>query len=197
MKITMNKAMNVLSKITAIIAITVVFSGCSLAPQKLNVAPTLDFSAVKGIEKPLKLTVIDMRESVDLLGYRNAKKEGPIGFSKPLAKVLEAQIIEALQAQGANTGNSPEPATEIMVEIHKLSYATPDESWVSHIEMHGEILLNIQRGMTNLKKRFSANQSQDVVTAPSLQFNEMYLNGLLTQVINKAMNDKEVVGFIK
>jgi len=196
-KTTMNTITKRVSQVAAIASMAILFSACSLTPQKLNVEPMLDFAAVKGIEIPVQITVVDKREEADLLGYRNAKKEGAIGFTKPLAATLEAQIIKALQAQGANTAKSPEPATEIAIEIHHLSYVTPDESWVSHIKMKGEILLNIQRGLTNLKKRSSVNQSQDVVTAPSQDFNEMYLNALLTQLINKAMNDKEVVGFIK
>lgn len=184
-------------KIASVLLISSVLCACSLKPQTLNVEPKLEFAAVKGIEIPLTVDVVDMREQPEILGYRNAKKEGELRFSQPLAETLKEQITKALQAQGASTKKSPEPATELVVEIHKLSYSTPDESWVSQIEMNGELVLNIRRGATNLKKRFAANQGQDVVTAPSKDYNETYLNVLLTTLINKALNDREVIGFIK
>ena len=186
-----------MNRLVILLLVSISMAACSLKPQTLKVEPKLDFAAVQGISIPVTVNVVDKRESPELLGYRNAKKEGEMRFSKPLADTLKVQITKALQAQGASTNKSPEPATELVVEIHKLSYYTPDESWVSEIEMKGEVVLNIRRGSTNLKKRFAANQSQDVVTAPSAEFNETYMNVLLTTLINKAMNDREVIGFIK
>lgn len=186
-----------MKKLAAILMLAIASTACTLKPQTLKVEPKLEFAGVQGIEIPISVDVMDKRAQPELLGYRNAKKEGQIGFNKPLADTLKKQIIKALQDQGATVGKTPEPATELVIEIHKLSYETPDESWVSSIEMHGELALKIKRGPTSLTKRFKANQSQDVITAPSEEFNETYLNVLLTTLVNKAMNDREVIGFIK
>lgn len=51
--------------------------------------------------------------------------------------------------------------------------------------------------MLALKSDFQENKSQDVATAPSVEFNENYMNALLSELVNKAMNDREVINFLK
>ncbi len=186
-----------MKKWLAILTMAGLVSACSMQPHTIAVAPQLDFAAVKGIETPIQVEVVDKRENPERLGFRNAKKEGEILFNAPLADTLKADVIKALQQQGAVTGKTPEPATQLTVEIRKLSYSTPNETWVNEIALQGEVALTIQRGATTMRKTFTAEQSQDVVTAPSQDYNESYFNLLLTTLLNKALNDREVVGLIK
>jgi len=186
-----------MKKWLAVLAMTGLVSACSMQPHTIAVVPQLDFAAVNGIEKPIQVDVVDKREHPERLGFRNAKNEGEILFDAPLAETLKADIIKALQQQGAVTGKTPEPATQLTIEIRTLSYVTPNETWVNEIALKGEIALIIQRGATTMRKTFTADQSQDVVTAPSRDYNESYFNLLLTTLVNKALNDREVIGLIK
>lgn len=174
-----------------------VLTGCTLAPQKLQVMPDLSFERLKGIEVPIELVIVDNRNNSSLLGYRNAKNEGPIEFESPLVKALGESIQQAMLAQGIEMTAGPETLVKVVLEVEKLNYYTPDKSWVSHIAMKGEILLTVSRTGSSFKKRFSGNRSQDVATAPSLEYNQKYMNALLSELVNKAMNDREVVNFLK
>ncbi len=182
-----------------IIFATLVFllTGCTLAPQKLQVLPELSFDRLKGIDVPIELVIVDNRENSSLLGYRNAKKEGPIEFESPLVQALGESIQQAMLVQEIKMSAGPESLVRVVLEIEKLNYYTPDKSWVSHIAMKGEILLTVSRAGSSFKKRFSGNRSQDVATAPSLEFNQKYMNALLSELVNKAMNDTEVVNFLR
>ena len=100
-------------------------------------------------------------------------------------------------AQDVDMKKGPEPLSKLEVTIVKLRYFSPDENWVSHIELEGEIVVTISRSGSSLTKRFAANRAQDVATAPTKEFNENYLNTMLSELFNKALNDKEVVNFLK
>ena len=123
--------------------------------------------------------------------------EGRIEFDGSLVAALGKSIQKALLSQDIKMHEGPEPMVKVSVEVEKLNYSTPDKSWVSHIAMEGEILLTVSRGDASFKKRFSGSRSQDVATAPSAEFNENYMNSLLSELVNKAMNDREVINFLK
>ena len=171
--------------------------GCTLAPQKLKVMPVLSFESLQGVVVPIELVIEDNRAEDSILGYRNAKKEGAISFDGSLVSALGESIQKALLKQGVKMHKGPEPMVRLSIEVEKLNYSTPDKSWVSHIAMQGEILLTVSRNDASFKKRFSGNRSQDVATAPSVEFNENYMNALLSELVNKAMNDREVINFLK
>ncbi len=179
------------------VALVVTLMGCTLAPQKLKVMPELSFEALHGVKVPIELVIEDNRAEDSILGYRNAKKEGVIGFDGSLVSALGESIQKALLKQGVKMHKGPEPMVRLSIEVEKLHYSTPDKSWVSHIAMQGEILLTVSRADASFKKRFSGNKSQDVATAPSAEFNENYMNALLSELVNKAMNDREVINFLK
>ncbi len=185
--------MNKIIFVTLILLLT----GCTLAPQKLQVMPELSFDRLKGVEVPIELVIVDNRKNSSLLGYRNAQKEGPIEFESPLVQALGESIQQAMLAQGVEMAAGPETLVKVVLEIEKLNYFTPDKSWVSHIAMKGELLLTVSRAGSSFKKRFSGDRSQDVATAPSLEYNQKYMNALLSELVNKAMNDREVVDFLK
>ncbi len=172
-------------------------TACALAPQKVQVLPLLSFSQLNGLVTPIELLVADNRENTLLLGYRNAKKEGEIAFKLPLVQSLGKSIQKAMLAQGVKMQKGNEPFTRLTLQIDKLRYSTPDESWVSRVKLEAEISMLVSRGGSSFKKRFSANRSQDVAIAPSEAFNEKYMNGLLSEIINKAMNDRDVINFLK
>lgn len=174
-----------------------VLSACTLESQILKVQPELNFTQLTGVVVPVELVVKDNRGNKKILGYRNAKNEGELKLSPALEASIGKTMLEALSGQGVKTKKGPEPFTVVELSIDKLSYKSPDESWVSRIEMQAEITLSVSRGAASFKKRFSGNRNQDVATAPSQIFNQKYMNGLLSEIINKAMNDKEVVNFLK
>lgn len=184
-------------KTMAILLMGTLLGACSLESQIVKVKPSFDFSMLSGVVVPVELVVKDGRSSKGILGYRNAKKEAVIKFDSALESAIGKTMLDALSAQGIKTKKGPEPFTVVELSIDELSYVTPDETWVSSIEMKAQITLTVSRGAASFKKRFAGNQNRDVATAPTQTFNEQYMNALLSDVINKAMNDKEVVNFLK
>ena len=180
-----------------IVSVLAFLAGCATSPQQVQVAPVLMLDSLKDVTLPIELVVTDKRDNVTLLGYRNAKQEGEITFSESVSKSLGEKIQSALIYQGINMTKGPQPFTRLEVELYELSYRSPDETWVSGIEMNAEILVIVKRSEASLKKRFKSNRKQDVVTAPSQEFNEGFMNALLSELINKALNDKEIVNFLK
>jgi len=149
-----------------------VLAGCSVKPQVLKVDPQLDFQSLNGVVVPIELKIEDKRENTDLLGYLNAKNEGPISFDESLAKSLGVALQQAMLAQGIDMERRPEPLSTVKVTVNKLKYSTPDEGWVSHIKLEGEISVTISRGPASLTKRLSAHRAQDVASSPSPEVNE-------------------------
>lgn len=193
--------MNTLLKTIALAISLVWLSGCALEPQKLNVAPDLAFPKLQGVKLPVELVVKDNRPNKNILGYRNHKKEGPIRLSKPLEAAVGELMVAELGKQGITVlQEKPEEGaqfTRLQLIINKLTYGSPDEKWVNKIKMEAELQVSVSRKMASFQKRFSGHRSQDVATAPSVEFNTQYMNGLLEELINKAMNDREVVNFLR
>jgi len=177
--------------------LVLVLAGCAVGPQSLKVDPQLNFEQLNGVKVPIELIVKDTRKDTELLGYRNAKNQGPISFEEALAKSIGESLQNAMLAQNIDMQKGPEPLSKLEVNIVKLRYFSPDENWVSHIELEGEIVIKISRSASSLTKRFAANRAQDVATAPTKEFNEKYLNAMLAELFNKALNDKEIVNFLK
>lgn len=184
-------------KVLLILCGVLLLSACSTSPQKLNVLPDLSFGNIQGAKVAVELIISDKREDTKILGYRNAKRQGPITFSQPLSKTLGESIQKALQQQGVEMKKGPEPLSKLEVQVLDLFYRSPDETWVSKIEMGATILVSVTRGNSNIKKRFSANRHQDVATAPSAEFNQEFMNAMLSELLNKAMNDREIASFLK
>jgi uncharacterized lipoprotein YajG len=187
------------TKYLAVVAMlaSVFLAGCASAPQMLKVEPVLVLDNLKGITIPVELVISDKRENLNLLGYRTAKNESQIGFSESVAKSMGESIQAALIQQGVRISTDGKSATRLEVQLHELSYTTPDESWVSSIEMKAEVLLVVSRSEAVLKKRFNANKKQDVIAAPGKEFNQKFMNTLISELINKALNDKEIASFLK
>lgn len=173
-----------------------VMTGCATSPQSVSVDPVLSLEGLKDVSTPLEIIVSDKRNNVKLFGFRNAKNEGEILFSDSVSKSLGESIQNALIYQGVNMTRSPKPVTKLEVELHELVYTTPDESWVSSVEVRAEVLLIVSRANSSLRKRFKANRKQDVVTAPTQEFNEKFMNTLLSELMNKALNDSEIANFL-
>lgn len=184
-------------KLLLTLSLMTVLAACSVKPQVLKVDPQLDFQSLNGVKVPIELQVEDKRANTDLLGYLNAKNEGPISFEESLVKSLGVSLQKAMLEQGIDMNRRPEPLSTLKVTIEKLKYSSPNKDWVSRIELEGEIVISINRGPASLTKRFTANRAQDVATSPNQEFNQKYLNALLSELFNKAMNDKEVTGFLK
>ncbi len=183
-------------KTILICVLSIMLSACSLAPQKLTVLPVFDFVKLKDLPLSVELEVVDERGKTALLGYRNGKKEGAIEFNGALAKALGESMQQALEAQGVPMGWSGNSGIKISLHIEKFNYGTADKNWVSHIAMQGRILLKLNRTGSTLSKRFSVNRSQDVAIAPNAAFNQSYMNQLLSDLVNKAMNDPEIIEFL-
>ncbi len=179
-----------------VIVFVAFLAGCAVKPQVLKVEPELVFPALKGVAVPVKLFVEDNRSNDEILGYRNAKKEGPITLVGSLPKALGERIQSAMSVQGIKVVNAPD-AAKVTLKIERLDYSSPDESWVSHIEMHAAVQIIVERGNATMKKRFAANRARDVATAPSEEFNQEYLNGILSELLNEAFNDREIAVFLK
>jgi uncharacterized lipoprotein YajG len=186
----------ILKKVIAMVTFAMLAS-CATGPQKLDVSPNLMLEALNGLITPIELVISDKREDKDVLGYRNAKNQGVISFTDSVAKSLGETVQAALVNQGVEMSTGEQPSTRLEIQIHDLRYFTPDESWVSTIEITAEILLVVNRGTASIKKRFSSNRKQDVVTAPNKEFNEQFMNAILSELLNKALNDKEVITFLK
>ena len=184
-------------KIVSILVVLMLLVGCSSTPQKLTVAPQLQFSELSGANTGVELIINDKRENTARLGYRNAKNQGEITFNASLSSSLGESIQQALLDQGIEMKKGPEPLTKLEIQVLELYYRSPDETWVSHIEMGAKILVSVSRGNTNIKKRFASNRSQDVATAPTAEFNENFMNAMLSELLNKALNDKEIANFLK
>jgi uncharacterized lipoprotein YajG len=187
------------TKYLAVIAVfaLVLLAGCASAPQMLKVSPVLVLDNLTGVTIPVELVISDKRENVNLLGYRTAKNESEIGFSKSVAKSMGESIQSALIEQGVRISKDGNSATRLEVQLNQFSYATPDKNWVSSIEMKAEVLLVVSRSGSVLKKRFNANRKQDVIVAPTKEFNQEFMNTLLSELINKALNDNEISNFLK
>ncbi|GAA6133550.1 hypothetical protein NBRC116188_03390 [Oceaniserpentilla sp. 4NH20-0058] len=180
-----------------VMALFSLLAGCAVGPQTVNVSPMLDFQNMKGVSVPVELVVEDERNTPEVLGYRNAKNEGPITFDESLSKSMGEAIQSAMLAQNVEMERKPEPLSKVKVNIVKLRYSSPNKDWVSRVELEGEVVISLQRGLASMTKRFSANRSQDVATAPTQEFNQKFLNTLLSELFNKAFNDKEVINFLK
>jgi uncharacterized lipoprotein YajG len=189
--------MNTKKLVVLAMFVSLLVTGCASAPQMLKVSPILVLDNLQGVTIPVELVISDQRENVNLLGYRTAKNESEIGFSQSVAKSMGESIQSALIHQGVRISKDGNAGSRLEVQLNQLSYTTPDENWVSSIEVKAEVLLVLSRSEAVLKKRFNANRKQDVIAAPTKEFNQEFMNTLISELINNALNDKEIASFLK
>lgn len=202
----MNKEFNMFVKdkrnLKCLVAIGVLLAsltGCTLAPQKLMVDPVFSFGNLNFIKGAVELNVTDNRKDKEVLGYRDANKNGQITFSNSLVAAIGESVKKSLVALGVDVNgvSMAVDTNQIALEIIQLKYSSPDKNWVGHINLEAEILVKIKHSSAVMTKRFRSNRALDVATAPGEEFNEKLLNALLSDLINTVFTDREIISFLK
>ncbi|WP_396586290.1 YajG family lipoprotein [Bermanella sp. R86510] len=184
--------------VTLCLSLVLVLSGCTaVGPQTIALSPTFEFSELNGVVIPIELIIADERENKDIIGFRNAKNKAPIKLEQSLAKTLGESIQKAMEEQGIIMTKTPEKLTKVQVIVKKLEYSSPNESWVSEVNLNALVTIKIERGKTSMTKNFSAERHQEVATAPNAKYNQKLTEELLTDLFSSVFSNSEIINFLK
>ncbi|EAT13301.1 hypothetical protein HF888_07390 [Bermanella marisrubri] len=185
-------------KIVSILSLVWVLAACTApGPQSIDLSPSYEFAKLDGVKIPIELVIVDEREDTNIIGYRRARNDAPISLNVSLASTLGQSIQEAMQQQGIVMSKGPEPLTQVKVIVNEFRYWSPNEDWVSEVNLNATVTVEIKRGKTSLEKKFSAEKKQEVATAPNAKYNQKLADELLVNLIESIFSNNEIVNFLK
>ncbi len=172
--------------------------GCPLSPQLVTIKPTLNDSTLEEISSynVFKLIVRDERET-NILGQRGGPyKETALLKTK---EDVSENISNSLKTTFENSGFSinDETTNQLVVSLMHLSYESEGETRVSAVQISAEVKANVATLDGAFTKQYKARHRKEVLLAPNEETNEKLINDVLGAVVQRVLNDKELLVYLK
>jgi uncharacterized lipoprotein len=172
-------------------------SACGLSPQVVTINPDLNNTDAVPAEiySTFNLTITDARKS-DTLGKRGGvyKETSIVKTEGDITKKIHEKLVDAFQ--GAGYKIDPSATNQLNVSIVKLSYQGHGENRVGEVEVGAEILATATNSETKFTKSYKASRKKEVLKAPDEQKNESMINDIFSAVIQRVLEDEELLSYI-
>lgn len=187
-----------MKKIISSLFICLYFAACGLSPQIVKIDPT--FSDAKGTppssDITFKLIVTDRRDSPNLGTRGGVYKDTSIIKTKgDITKKIHEKLVSSFKRINYKVESSA--ATELTIEINKLTYQGFGENRISEVEVSAEILATVSSSEETYSKTYKANRTKEVLKSPSEEKNQEMVNGILSTVIQRVLDDDDLLDYIK
>src|SRR2546421_254315 len=120
-------------------------------------------------------------------------KLAQITNDQDLAPVFQQKIIEGLTQQGFKAVASTEqPARLLKVEIRGLEYTTDIDFWKGIIHTKAALQAYSKNENFVYDKLYVAERQETTVEAPRARTNELLINGVVSDVLQKLLEDQKL-----
>jgi uncharacterized lipoprotein len=181
-----------------ILFISLFFSACALSPQVISINPelTVTENTTTNSSASLNLLVTDKRQS-STLGHRGGvyKDTAVIKTEGDITTKIHQNLSNAFNKAGYKVEQSS--TTLLEVSIIELTYQGHGENRVGEIDVSAKILATVNNSETKVTKSYKASRKKEVLKAPSDEKNEEMINEILGDVIQRVLDDEELLAYIK
>lgn len=185
-----------MKNIFSIIIVSMFFSACGLSPQIVKINPVLNEAKVTSANTTFNILVTDKRNS-QVLGLRGGvyKDTSTVKTEGDITANIQFNLAEAFEKAGYTV--SPSATTKLEVSIIRLEYQGHGENRVSEVDVSAEILATVTNSVTKFTKSYKASRKKEVLKAPDENKNEVMINEILGSVIQRVLDDEELLSYIK
>lgn len=185
-------------KIFSILLVSFYLSACGLSPQIVTIDPELSDAkaAPASSGSTFNLVITDARQS-QTLGQRGGvyKDTSIIKTEGDITALIHQKLSNSFKKAGYNV--APSATTRLDVSIVKLAYQGHGETRISEVEVSAEILATATNASTKFTKSYKASRKKEVLKAPDEKKNEEMINEIFNAVIQRVLDDDELLSYIK
>ncbi|HBS41984.1 MAG TPA: hypothetical protein DEA26_04840 [Oceanospirillales bacterium] len=181
-------------------ALTMILSGCVLAPQVIELDDTAAVAPpAESVSRGALVRVVDKRQvsEPDVIGLRGgrAAERSPLKAQDSLERVLTSKMQASLTQLGFG-GNSPLAPLKVQLTVNQFDYLCNDGMWVNDCSMKVNMELNVIDGDKTFRKPFGASETRRVATAPVADYNQEWVNAMLENIWERMFSDPEFRAFV-
>ena len=179
---------------TSITSIFVALSGCTLAPQVINLEATSPLNAnTYQLGRTALVRVRDLRDETDRLGYRGGAipQDAPL-LTKPTLQVALTEKMQASLMQLGFGGASPIEPVKVDLAVEEFLYQCNEGNWVNQCDLSIEFNLTVINEGKTFAQPFNIKQQRSVAAAPRAGYNEEWVNEALNQLWAHMMTQPKV-----
>lgn len=186
------------NNIIVVVLISLFLTACGLSPQVVMIDPVL--SDAKGTPGPggtaFDLAVTDSRES-PVLGQRGGVYEDTsiLKTEGDITGRIKQKLTDAFSKAGFTI--DPSASNRLNVSIVQLKYRGYGKNRISEVEVGAEILVTATRPGGKFSKSYKASHKKEVLKAPDEQKNEAMINEIFGAVVQRVLDDDELLDYIK
>ncbi len=187
-----------MKKIFSILLVSFYLSACGLSPQIVTIDPELSDAKAAPAKSgaAFSLLVSDARKSTTLGRRGGAYKDtSVIKTEGDITSRIHQKLSDAFNNAGYKIDSSA--TNQLNVSIVKLTYQGHGENRISEVEVSAEILATATNSKTKFTKSYKANRKKEVLKAPDEKKNEDMINEIFAAVIQRVLDDEELLSYIK
>lgn len=187
-----------MKRLLALSTALVLFSGCALSPQMIEVRPQPEVTAANlGKNSPVAVTVVDQRPE-EAFGTRGGvyKDTALIRPGNDLAATVTGVVRSSLQKQGFNAYNPPADATDLEIRLKVVEYIPESGNVVNQVLTRAVIEAVASRAEVTHRGTFNSKVTHDLPLTPGAERNQKMITDVLTRSLERMLTDPELLAFL-
>lgn len=188
-----------LSRWGILAAAALMTAACALSPHAVSIKPTPQIQDRDlGRGRTIALEVVDLRPR-PAFGARGGvyAETSLITPAGDIAAPIRSTLLSALQRyRFVVVAPGDQPPLRLRVEVEDIRYQASGAARVSQVRTEAAVRVVLQSGAREYRARYAANQTRDVLNAPSPQENERIINEILSKALERMLNDGEFLKFL-
>lgn len=176
----------------------IISSGCALSPQQVEVAPNITLPVkIPVVKNTVNVAVVDDRLS-RVLGTRGGiyDKTSTLTIKNDITLAIKHSVEQALLKMEMQLDPN-NPAVRFTVHIDKIDYSTPDQNYVTEVNINAVARAEVQLGDRVYHGRYQSTAKHKVVKAPSETKNAEIVNGIINNVLDRMFSDPALIKFLR
>ena len=190
--------MKIISRMSLIGLLAVVFSGCAFTPQQADITPDLQLVQTnEGNGTRVHLRVQDERPN-QIIGRRGtgAMKGAEITSTQDLAVVFHDAIKEGLEKKGFAVVLDEHQAHDLKIEIRSFEYDVSMGFWTGGVHTNAAIKAIAERGDDDYENIYRYEGEKRVMVVPGKDKNQQLINQMANGVLTEFFNEKALITFL-
>ncbi|MGB3462615.1 YajG family lipoprotein [Rhodanobacter sp. UC4437_H4] len=174
-------------------------SGCMFHAQTVHLQPQVQYvDSNEGRGLPITIIVKDERPTQDL-GHRGngVASAATITSDSDIASVVKQHLVEGFTHRGFKVVDSADSSEEVVtVRVRALETELHQGFWTGHQEANGAAQLTVVKNGRTYENFYRVDSKQSKFWVPTAGQNSEYINGALSNLIGKIINDDKLVSFM-
>ena len=174
-------------------------SGCAFHAQNVHLQPQVQYvDSNDGHGLPVDIVIQDQRPTQDL-GHRGNGQisAATITTNSDVSTVIKQAIAQGLTHQGFKiVASSDAPHAVLTVQLRALKTELHAGFWTGHQEANAAAAATATNGAHSYENFYRVDSKQSKFWVPTAGQNSDYINGALSNLVGKIVNDKKLISFL-